>query len=187
MAVKPIQIRAGNTSGKTEGKPSKEGNNPASTKGTILVPVDFYPHSEAAVEFAANMAELMNATLLILHVVHDPVDVPGFYQHEEKRERKLRRMEDVASEMLAKFMRNLTEKYPDIVAIKQAQTRLVVGIPVTRILEIVESTQPECVVVGSQGRTGLAQVFVGSTAEHLVHLCPVPITVVKSKHFLKNL
>jgi nucleotide-binding universal stress UspA family protein len=117
-------------------------------------------------------------------VVHDPVDVPGFYQHEEKKERRLRRMEDVATDMLAKFMQKMASKHPDIAAIKKAETKLVVGIPVTRILEVVENTQPRCVVVGSQGRTGLAQFFVGSTAEHLVHLCEVPITIVKSEHFL---
>lgn len=183
MAVKPVKIAASNSSREKQRKPSGKGHKP-SPKGVILVPVDFYPHSETAVEFAATMADLMKATLLVLHVVHDPVDVPGFYLHEEKKERRLRRMEEVAKDMLAKFMRKMASKHPDIPTIKKAETKLVVGIPVTRILEIVKTTQPRCVVMGSQGRTGLAQFFVGSTAENLVHLCPVPITIVKSKHFL---
>lgn len=149
----------------------------------VLVPVDFYPHSVAALKFAATMADLMGATLLILHVVHDPVDVPGFYMHEEKKERRLQRMEDVASQMLADFLKRMTKDHPNLPAIKKAKTKLVLGLPVTRILEVVEKLQPKCVVMGSQGRTGLAQVFVGSTAENVVHLCPVPVTIVKSKRF----
>ena len=148
---------------------------------TILVPVDFYPHSEAAVKFAAKMADLMNASLVVLHVVHDPVDVPGFYTREEKKERRLRRMEDVGREMLDKFIAKMIKGSPDLPAIKQAKTKMVTGIPVTRILEVVEQIQPKCVVMGSQGRTGLAQAFVGSTAEKVVHLCQVPVTIVKSK------
>ncbi len=184
----------GNTPGKKASRSAKKKSakrSPAkkrskSKQDIILVPVDFYPHSEAALEFAANMAQLMNAQIIVLHVVHDPVDVPGFYLHEEKKERRLRRMEDVASEMLASFMRKVTEDYPDLPAIHPASTKLVVGIPVTRILEVVASLRPKCVVMGSQGRSGLSQVFVGSTAEKVVHLCPVPVTIVKTDKTLNR-
>jgi nucleotide-binding universal stress UspA family protein len=90
-------------------------------------------------------------------------------------------MEDVATDMLAGFMRKVTENHPELPAIHTASTKLVVGIPVTRILEVVASLHPKCVVMGSQGRSGLSQVFVGSTAEKVVHLCPVPVTIVKSE------
>jgi len=155
-------------------------------ENAILVPVDFYPHSEEAVKFAATMAGLMNTPLIVLHVVHDPVDVPGFYIHEEKKERRLRRMEDVAAEMVNEFIQKMSDQNPDLPAIKNASTKLVVGLPVTRILEVVEQLRPKCVVMGSQGRSGLSQLFVGSTAEKVVHLCPVPVTIVKSEHFLTS-
>lgn len=181
-----------NTSKKLANQPRKKKNRKQESQKhsksvsnkVVLVPVDFYHHSEAALRFAATMADLMGARLLILHVVHDPVDVPGFYIHEAKKERRLRRMEDVASEMLANFLKKMTNDHPNLPAMKKAETKLVLGLPVTRILEIVEEIRPKCVVMGSQGRTKLAQVFVGSTAENVVHLCPVPVTIVKSKHFL---
>jgi nucleotide-binding universal stress UspA family protein len=37
------------------------------------------------------------------------------------------------------------------------------------------------VVMGSQGRTGLKHLFLGSKAEQVVHLCPTPVTIVKQK------
>ncbi len=164
MVIYPPEENAGNT-----------------LNDTILVPVDFYPHSEFAVKFAAEMAELMKATLVVLHVVHDPVDVPGYYTRDEKKDRRLRRMKDVGREMLDKFIVKMTKESPDLPAIKQAKAKLVTGIPVTSILEVVEQTMPKCVIMGSQGRTGLAQAFVGSTAEKVVHLCQVPVTIVKSR------
>ena len=44
----------------------------------ILVPVDFSPHSEAALVCAAELAGTLGNELIILHVVHDPGDAPGY-------------------------------------------------------------------------------------------------------------
>jgi len=147
-------------------------------KGAILVPVDFYPHSEAAVGCAAQLADFMKLPLVILHVVHDPVDVPGFYT-KEKKEKKLRRMEDLGAEMLEEFIQKSTKKFKKRASLKNAYSELVMGIPATRILEVVKQVQPRMVVMGSQGRTGLGLAFLGSTAEHVMRQCPVPITIVK--------
>ena len=59
---------------------------------------------------------------------------------------------------------------------------MVIGLPVTRILEVVDEVEPYIVVVGSQGRTGLQHLVIGSKAAQIVHLCPVPVTVVKRKN-----
>ena len=58
---------------------------------------------------------------------------------------------------------------------------MVVGLPVTRILEVIDTVDPFLVVMGSQGRTGLKHMLIGSKASQIVQLCPVPITVVKAK------
>ncbi len=58
---------------------------------------------------------------------------------------------------------------------------MVVGLPVTRILEVINTVEPFMVVVGSKGRTGLKHVLIGSKASQIVQLCPAPVTVVKAK------
>ena len=88
-------------------------------KGAILVPVDFYPHSEAAVEYAAELADLMKLPVVILHVVHDPVDVPGFYT-QEKKAKRLRRMEDIGAEMLEEFIQKMVNQCSDRASLKSA-------------------------------------------------------------------
>lgn len=144
----------------------------------ILVPVDFSPYSEAALLFACELAEVIHAPIVILHVVHDPGDAPGYYQV-KGRKKQLKRLEDLAGEMFEEFLDKLLEEHPHLDPLKGAEIKLVVGLPVTRILELVEKTQPKMVVMGSAGRTGLSRFVLGSKAEQLVRLCLAPVTIVK--------
>jgi len=146
---------------------------------TILVPVDFSPSSEEALVLAADWANCKKVKLTILHVVHDPGDAPGYYTLKGQK-KQLRRMEDVAEEMLHEFRKKMVAKYPNLPKIKSANLKLVVGLPVTRILEVVEEIKPMAVVMGSQGRTGLGHLLLGSKAEQVLRLCPLPVTIVKS-------
>jgi nucleotide-binding universal stress UspA family protein len=146
----------------------------------ILVPVDFSPCSEEALLYAADLAATLQFPLIVLHVVHDPGQAPGYYAM-KGRKKQLRRMEDVAAEMMEDFMLAMKKKHPDLPALAQAETRLVIGLPVTRILETADQVQAGMIVMGSQGRTGLAHVLLGSKAEQVVRLSPIPVTIVKSK------
>jgi nucleotide-binding universal stress UspA family protein len=145
---------------------------------SILVPVDFSPHSETALVCAAELAEKLGSNLVILHVVHDLSEAPGYYAVKGK-DKQLRRMEDVAAEMLDEFMLKMQKKHSALHAIEHAKTMLVVGLPVNRILESAEKIHARMIVMGSQGRTGLARAMLGSKAEQVVRLAPIPVMIVK--------
>ena len=152
-------------------------------KKPLLVPVDFSTHSEAALVKACELAFYMKNPLLVLHVVHDPVNMPGYYSRYYSKiasNQPLIRLEDIAQQMFDEFIEMMIEKYPELPLLKKLDKMLVVGIPVTRILEIIEKKDIEMVIMGSQGRTGLRQIMLGSKAEQMVRFCPVPITIVKS-------
>ena len=144
----------------------------------ILVPVDFSPHSETALTCAAELAETLDSNLIILHVVHDLNEAPGYYSV-KGRNKQLRRMEDVAAEMLEEFLHKMQKKHSHLAALKHATTMLVVGLLVNRILESAKKTHAHMIIVGSQGRTGLARAMVGSEAEQVVRLAPIPVMIVK--------
>ena len=146
----------------------------------ILVPVDFSPGSEQALMYAADLAATLRCPLLVLHVVHDPGQAPGYYAM-KGRKKQLRRLEDVAADMMEEFLLAMKKKYPDRPALAKADAKLVVGLPVTRILETAVQSQAGMIVMGSQGRTGLAHVLLGSKAEQVVRLAPIPVTIVKPK------
>jgi nucleotide-binding universal stress UspA family protein len=147
----------------------------------ILVPVDFSSFSEAALLCAADLADMIKVPLIVLHVVHDPGEAPGYYAV-KGRKKQLHRLEDVAAEMLEEFMDEIKKKHPGNMALKTAQTELVTGLPVNRILEVAEKNHARMIVMGSKGRTGLSHVLLGSKAEQVVHLSPIPVTIVKNKH-----
>jgi len=149
-------------------------------KNAILVPVDFSPHSEAALAHAGYLGDCMGAPLLVLHVVHDPGEMPGYYLQALKKKR-LGRIEDLAAEMLEEFVTTVQKANPELDALKNAQTTLVVGLPSSRILEMVNKVHPRMVVMGSKGSTGLRHVLLGSIAERVAQMCPVPVTIVKVK------
>lgn len=150
------------------------------TKLSILVPVDFSEPSVAALLKGCELADCLDQPLLILHVVHDPAEMPGYYEKITKR-KKLLRIEDLAKEALDKFIRDVTERYPNVKQLREPKTLLVVGLPVNRILEMVEKVNASMVVMGSQGRTGLKHLMLGSKAEQIVRLCPVPVLIVKER------
>jgi len=151
-----------------------------SSKLAILVPVDFSAHSASALLKACELAECAKQQIIVLHVVHDPGEMPGYYAKGMKKKKLLVRIEDAAKDMLEEFIADLQKKNPDVPMLKKIETMLVVGIPVTRILQVIEKKSPSMVVMGSQGRTGLSHLLMGSKAEHLVRMCPVPITIVKA-------
>ena len=145
----------------------------------VLVPVDFSPHSENALVCAAELAATLGNKLVILHVVHDPGDAPGYYSI-KGRGQQLQRMEDVAADMLSEFLLKMQEQYPGLPALQRATTMLVVGLPVNRILESAEKIDARMIIMGSQGRTGLAHAMLGSKAEQVVRLAPIPVMIVKN-------
>jgi nucleotide-binding universal stress UspA family protein len=158
---------------------AKEKNKP------ILVPVDFSSNSEAALVNAAELAEKLGSDLVILHIVHDLNEAPGYYAV-KGRGKQMRRMEDVAVEMLDEFFHKMQKNYSDLVALKQATTMLVVGLPVNRILESAEKINARMIVMGSQGRTGLTRAMLGSKAEQVVRLAPIPVMIVKEEKKQKS-
>ena len=149
-------------------------------KDVLLVAVDFSPYSEQALCFAGQLAEKIKAQLLVLHVIHDPAEAPGFYAQKGKKKKFLRSMEDAAQEMMEEFLLKMRQAYSNLVPIRKAKAQLVVGTPVTRIVEVAEKKQVKMIIIGSHGRTGLANLLVGSKVQRVVQLSPVPVTVVKN-------
>lgn len=144
----------------------------------ILVPVDFSSHSETALICAAELAGTLGSKLVILHVVHDPGDAPGYYSV-KGRDQQLQRMEDVAAGMLDEFFIRMKKEHPGLTALEHATTMLVIGLPVNRILESAEKIHARMIIMGSQGRTGLAYAMLGSKSEQVVRLAPLPVMIVK--------
>ena len=144
----------------------------------ILAAVDFSPFSEKALVWAARTARSFDAPLLALHVVHDSPSTPNIYRRTKKHRKHLRRIEEAAADMMSDFLERMAEKHPRLLG--EVEHRLVVGLPVTRILEAASSLGAQMIVMGSHGRNGLSRLVLGSSSERVAQLSPIPVTIVKS-------
>ena len=145
--------------------------------GPILVAADFSANSKTAVIWAIDIAIALSAPIVLVHIVHDRAEGPGYYRHDKKD--AMRPMEDIAGKMMLDFVENLGEKGLQYKSFKNIETRIVTGLPVTRILETAENIDARMIVMGSQGLTGLAHLLIGSKAEQVVRLAKIPVTIVK--------
>jgi nucleotide-binding universal stress UspA family protein len=153
--------------------PEKTGKQP------ILVPVDFSPASEQALVRAFELAECLKVRVVVLHVVHDPVDMPGYYSAMVKK-KKVARLQDAARVMLDDFIQAFRKRYNTKKRLKRTERMLVIGLPVTRILQVAEKIEASMVIMGSKGQTGIKHLMLGSVAERVVQLCAQPVMVVKA-------
>jgi len=144
----------------------------------VLVATDFSEDSKAALIWACKFTACNKAPLILLHVVHDPVSSPGFYR--KTKEDQMVPMQTVAESMMADFLDRLRSEQPELMNETEMDLRLLPGLPPTRIVEVAGLLDVGLIVVGSRGITGLPHKLLGSTAERVVELSPVPVVVVKS-------
>lgn len=142
---------------------------------SILVPVDYSECSAAAVTLAAEVASKFGAELAVVHVWDRPAYVSDEIQvGRGAGARSLIELirENAASEM-AQFMAKLSVE-PAL----KCSTRLLSGNPAATILKVLQDGKHQLLVMGTHGRTGLRHVLLGSVAEKLVRLSPVPVLTV---------
>lgn len=143
----------------------------------ILVPVDYSEGSGAALAYAGMLAQQLGASLDVVHVWDRPAYVSDTVlvgPTGEKRPLTELIRENAEAEMTSFIART------NLPAATTIETRLLSGNPAGRILEELSLGKHELLVVGTHGRTGLRHLLLGSVAEKLVRLAPVPVLAVPS-------
>jgi nucleotide-binding universal stress UspA family protein len=140
----------------------------------FLVPVDFSECANQALAYAIGLARRLEARVTLLHVIQSPpwggvgMDVTAPYAYSQF----IQKLEaEVAHSMQACLER--------VTAGGLAGQAIVVhGVPFQEILETARRQTVDLIVMGTQGRTGLQHVLLGSVAEKVVRLAPCPVLVV---------
>ena len=145
----------------------------------ILVPIDFSETSSRALDLALELGGPLRAEMVLLHVI-EPLQLasaPELYAPAPGPMMEvLAEQERLAHEELAKIAKRVRAKRIGV------HSLVVSGTPYDRIVEAADHLRVDLVVMGTQGRTGLSHLLVGSVAEKVVRLatCPV-LTVGKRK------
>ena len=146
--------------------------------GPILVAVDFSEDSAHALIWACDASLRREQNLVILHVVHDPESAPGVYDGLPPGG-PIQSMEEAAEKLFRRFLQRVGARHDALNRHPRLSTRLVTGLPASRIVEIAEEIGAGHIVVGSTGRTGLRRLLLGSKAQRVAQLAHVPVTIVK--------
>ncbi len=138
----------------------------------ILVSTDFSDFSAAAVDYAASFALLYGAKIHLVHVI-EAGSVVGVPTMEVAPTSLAPEVETNAQEEMRKFvywkMKNNTN-------LEQVILR---GEPHREIVKYAQENDIDLIVIATHGRTGLAHMLMGSVAEKIVRLSPVPVLAVK--------
>jgi nucleotide-binding universal stress UspA family protein len=137
----------------------------------ILLPTDGSEATTAAVDHAGQLAEVHGATVHVLSVVdtrnrfESPSSgiAPDAWLASE-RERARQAIDEAVATL------------PDDIPVERVVEE---GVPKSAILEFVAENDPDLVVMGTHGRTGLDHYLIGSVAENVVRESPVPVTTVR--------
>ena len=138
----------------------------------VLVPIDFSATADRALAYAIALAQQLQARLTLLHVLDlTPVT-----------------MEDMTAGMTATLLDDLETDAQHLLQASrervqraglQGESLLVQGTPTQTIVDTAGEQGVDLIIMGTHGRTGLAHVFLGSVAEHVVRQGPCPVLVVR--------
>ena len=136
----------------------------------ILFTTDGSRGSAPAEAYACALAQSWGAALTVMHVLEFPSGLDP--------ENPINRL------YLAELMKQATQELVELKARATARgisvdTKIATGIPSEEILAAATGEDPDLIVVGTRGKTGLAHVLLGSTAERIIRAAPCPVLAVR--------
>jgi nucleotide-binding universal stress UspA family protein len=153
---------------------------------TLVVPTDFSSVSVNALNYAVDMAQSINAGIVLLHVYSVPVsftDSP---------------ISQVATVSIEEIKRTSEERLEEmknnVIRITSGQvtvyTEARLGEAMEELEAVCKSVEPLAVVMGSHGTTGLERLIMGSTTLNVIRHLKYPVIVVPpgtSYHAIKKI
>jgi nucleotide-binding universal stress UspA family protein len=141
---------------------------------TLVVPTDFSSVSVNAMNYAVDMAQAINAGIVLLHVYNVPVsftDSPispvTTVSVEEMKRTSEERLEELKKNLVIATAGNI-----------QVYTEARLGNTIEELGSICKSVQPLAIIMGSHGATGLERMIMGSNTLTAMRQLKCPVLVV---------
>jgi len=142
----------------------------------ILVPVDGSETAERGLQEALGLAKLCGASLVLLHVVE--------YYPMMMEMATSTTWEQVSSDLREHGRRVLERAHDAATAAALASESHLEDAAAARVCDVIvdQAREHRCdlVVMGTHGRRGVQHAIIGSDAERVIRMSPVPLLLVKS-------
>jgi nucleotide-binding universal stress UspA family protein len=140
----------------------------------ILVPTDFSVTSHEAFEYAKTLADRFDASIHLAHAFQDPFTGGPF------AEMYAPLPVDLRDKLRADIERRLAEWLPPADRTRfRGTTEIAYGPPAKAIVEYARTLNPDLIVMGTHGRSGVPHLLLGSVAERVVREAPCPVLTVR--------
>jgi len=141
----------------------------------ILVAIDFSAGSAQALRWALKLSIKFDSQLLLLHILHDPAEAPGFYCSEKSGTKVFRNMEEAASTMMDEFVEKHLKDW------EKFDARIIPGLPPEEIVRVAEKEEVDMIVIGTRGHSGIKRLMIGSVTDRVIRTCTCPVLAVHSE------
>ncbi len=136
----------------------------------ILFATDFSCWARRAEDYACALSCSWKASLTVLCVAEFP---PGLNPDYPVNQQYLADLLKTASSQLVDLKGRAERRGIPVT------TRVATGIPSEEVIASAQVEDPDLIVVGTRGKTGLAHVLLGSTAERVIRGAPCPVMAVR--------
>jgi nucleotide-binding universal stress UspA family protein len=150
----------------------------------VLIALDYNPTAQKVAEVGFSMAKSMDAEVILLHIITDPVfystsgysPIMGFSGYMDMGPMQLDSVDGLKNASL-----QYLEKSKQHLGDKTIKTIVKEGDFADAILETAKEIHADIIVVGSHSRKWLENILMGSVTEKVLHHTPIPLLIVPTK------
>lgn len=136
----------------------------------FLVPTDFSDNAENALQVAFELAEKVNGQVILVHA-YKLIQRAGTFIG----------VEEMMRQDAEKDMAELVEKYREVLLQGvQLSSHVIKGDIVSVVSKLVDQANIDLVIMGTQGSSGLKEVFIGSMTNNVIRKTHVPVLAIPS-------
>lgn len=140
----------------------------------LLLATDGSQGSAVAEDYAFALTRLWGGALTVINVLECP---PGLDPQNPVNNLYLTELMKHATNELGALKARAVNREISV------HTRVATGIPSEEVLSVATGEDPDLIVVGTRGKTGLAHVLLGSTAERIIRGAPCPVLAVRAQPY----
>jgi nucleotide-binding universal stress UspA family protein len=140
----------------------------------VLFPVDFSEVSPRIASWVLDVAQKFGAEIHLLFVARSLQHFVGLSVSEVAIEKFEGELIKGAEQKMEEFINTCFPAYPVL------KNRVVLGDAAEEILRYVHSVGIDLVIMGSHGRKGVDRLLIGSVAEKVLKMSPVPVMIVNA-------